>query len=160
MSKEETFDFHIKQTWHAISRMYNQMAIQEGITTSIGYVLININSKEGTAATKIAPLMGLESRSLTRVLKSMEEKGLILRIPDLKDKRSVRVYLTEEGKAKRSISIQTIKDFNQQIQKSLSSKEIECFYSTFEKINQVIYQLQNRIIQPKHEIEHDASDTL
>lgn len=147
MSKEETFDFHIKQTWHAISRMYNQMATQEGITTSMGYVLININSKEGTAATKIAPLMGLESRSLTRVLKSMEEKGLILRIPDSKDKRSVRVYLTDEGKDKRSIAIKSIKDFNYQIQKILSVKEIECFYSSFEKINQVINQLQNRINQ-------------
>ncbi len=147
MGKEETFDFHIKQTWHAISRMYNQMALQEGITTSMGYVLININSKEGTAATKIAPLMGLESRSLTRVLKSLEEKGLIKRVPDLKDKRSVKVYLTKEGKDKRSTAIKTIKDFNRQIEETLNSKEIECFYSTFEKINQVIYQLQNRINQ-------------
>ncbi len=147
MSKEETFDFQIKQTWHAISRMYNHIATQEGITSSMGFVLININSKEGTPATKIAPMMGLESRSLTRVLKSMEEKGLIKRIPDSKDRRSVRVFLTEEGKVKRTIAIQVIKEFNQRIQQSLTAKEIDNFYSTFEKINTVINQLQNRINQ-------------
>jgi MarR family transcriptional regulator, organic hydroperoxide resistance regulator len=75
MKREETVDYHIKSAWHAISRMYNQQAVQEDFTTAIGFVLININSKEGTPATKIAPLMGLEARSLTRMLKSMEEKG-------------------------------------------------------------------------------------
>lgn len=77
MKREESIDYNIKAAWHAISRMYNQQAVKYGITTSIGFVLLNINSKEGTPATKIAPLMGLESRSLTRMLKSMEEKGLI-----------------------------------------------------------------------------------
>ncbi len=77
MKKEETFDYQIKTCWHSISRMYNQKAMGEGITTSIGFVLININSKDGTPATKIAPMMGLETRSLTRILKNMENNGLI-----------------------------------------------------------------------------------
>ena len=68
MKREETVDYHIKSAWHAISRMYNQKAVQEDFTTAIGFVLININSKDGTPATKIAPLMGLEARSLTQVI--------------------------------------------------------------------------------------------
>ncbi|WP_114748316.1 MarR family winged helix-turn-helix transcriptional regulator [Pleomorphovibrio marinus] len=147
MSKEETFDYQIKHCWHAISRMYNQVAHGEGITTSMGFVLININSKEGTPATKIAPMMGLESRSLTRMLKSMEEKGLIHRKPDQMDKRSVRILLTEEGKQKRSIAIKTIKQFNEKIQAVLTAQEVNNFYTIFEKINLVIKQ-HNRINQP------------
>lgn len=46
MKKEETVDYPIKSAWHAISRMYNQQAAEEGFTTAIGFVLININSKE------------------------------------------------------------------------------------------------------------------
>ncbi len=45
--------------------------------------------------------MGLEARSLTRLLKSMEEKGLIFREADKVDKRSVRIRLTEKGREKR-----------------------------------------------------------
>ena len=81
--------------------MYNQEAVKYDITTSIGFVLLNIH-EDGTPATKIAPLLGLESRSLTRMLKTMEEKGFIHRQPDASDKRLVRIFLTDKGKEKRS----------------------------------------------------------
>ncbi|WP_215225499.1 MarR family winged helix-turn-helix transcriptional regulator [Echinicola shivajiensis] len=148
MKPEETVDFYIKTAWHAISRMYNQKGAEEGLTTSIGFVLININSHDGTPATKIAPLMGLESRSLTRMLKSMEEKGLICRKPDSTDKRSVRIFLTAKGKRKKEISIQTIKEFNEAIQGQLSKKELDHFFKVFHKINQVIEQQQSELISP------------
>ena len=145
MIKEETFDYQIKTCWHSISRMYNQKAMGEEITTSIGFVLININSKEGTPATKIAPMMGLESRSLTRILKNMENKGLIYKKSDQTDRRSVRVYLTEKGKEKKNISVQTINEFNELVRSALNKNELTCFFSTFEKINRIINQLQESV---------------
>lgn len=148
MKREETVDYHIKSAWHAISRMYNQKAAQEDFTTAIGFVLININSKEGTPATKIAPLMGLEARSLTRMLKSMEEKGLIYKKPDPIDKRSVRIFLTPEGKRKKEISVQTIMEFNEQVREVVSSEELETFFTVFQKINNVIDNLQTETINP------------
>src|SRR5205809_6863838 len=82
LKPEETIDFNIKAAWHAIARMYNQQAVKYGGTMSVGFALLNLHSDEGTPATKIGPLMGLETRSLTRLLKSMEEKGLIYRETD------------------------------------------------------------------------------
>jgi len=148
MKREETVDYHIKSAWHAISRMYNQKAAQEDFTTAIGFVLININSKEGTPATKIAPLMGLEARSLTRMLKSMEEKGLIYKKPDPVDKRSVRIFLTPEGKRKKEISVNTIMEFNELVREVVSSEELENFFTVFQKINHVIENLQTETINP------------
>ncbi|NHE59277.1 MarR family winged helix-turn-helix transcriptional regulator [Cyclobacterium plantarum] len=142
MKKEDTIDFHIKSCWHSISRMYNQKANMEGITTSMGFVLINIDSNEGTAATKIAPMMGLESRSLTRILKSMEQKGLIRKSPDPVDKRSVRIFLTSMGKEKKSVAVQTVKYFNEQVRNVLSEQEMKSFFTLFEKINRVIQNIQ------------------
>jgi MarR family transcriptional regulator, organic hydroperoxide resistance regulator len=141
MKREETVDYHIKSAWHAISRMYNQQAAEEGFTTAIGFVLININSKEGTPATKIAPLIGLETRSLTRMLKTMEEKGLIFKKADPVDKRSVRIFLTEEGKEKKERSINTIMDFNQQVREVVSQEELNTFFGVFEKIQGIIEQV-------------------
>jgi DNA-binding MarR family transcriptional regulator len=142
MTREETVDYHIKSAWHAISRMYNQHAAEEDFTTAIGFVLININSKEGTPATKIAPKIGLETRSLTRMLKTMEEKGLIFKSPDLVDKRSVRIFLTEEGKRKKEISILTIKQFNEKVRQIVTEEELSVFFNVFEKIQLVIEQDQ------------------
>ena len=59
MKPEETVDYNIKVAWHAISRMYNTQAARYDITTSIGFVLLNIDQELGTPATKIAPLLGL-----------------------------------------------------------------------------------------------------
>ena len=148
MKREETVDYHIKSAWHAISRMYNQKAAQEDFTTAIGFVFININSKEGTPATKIAPLMGLEARSLTRMLKSMEEKGMIYKKPDPIDKRSVRIFLTPEGKRKKEISVQTIMEFNEHVREVVSESELDTFFTVFQKINHVIDNLQSETINP------------
>ena len=142
MKREETVDYHIKSAWHAISRMYNQQAAEEGFTTAIGFVLININSNEGTPATKIAPKLGLETRSLTRMLKTMEEKGMIYKMPDPIDKRSVRIFLTDEGKKKKERSVNTIKEFNDQVREIVSEEELQDFFKVFEKIQLVIDQVQ------------------
>ena len=153
MKREETVDYHIKSAWHAISRMYNQQAAQEGFTTAIGFVLININSKEGTPATKIAPLIGLETRSLTRMLKTMEEKGLIFKKADPVDKRSVRIFLTEEGKQKKEQSINTIMNFNHQVREVISDSELKTFFEVFEKIQSVIDQInQSEVNKPIFEL--------
>lgn len=141
MKREETVDYHIKSAWHAISRMYNQQAVEEGFTTAIGFVLINIHSKDGTPATKIAPLIGLETRSLTRMLKAMEEKGLIFKKADPQDKRSVRIFLTEDGKEKKEKSVQTIMRFNEQIREVVGENELNTFFGVFGKIQMVIDQL-------------------
>ncbi len=134
MRREDTIDYNIKVAWHAIYRMYNQQAVKHQITTSIGYVLLNIDSKEGTPATKIAPLMGMESRSLTRMLKSMEEKGLICRKPDLTDRRSIRIFLTEKGREKREVSRNTVLAFNNYIEEEIPSEKLQAFLDVTKKI--------------------------
>jgi MarR family transcriptional regulator, organic hydroperoxide resistance regulator len=137
MRKEETVDHQIKTAWHAIARAYNQQAAQYDMTTSIGYVLLNI-SKEGTPATKIAPLMGLESRSLTRILKTMEEKGLIYKQQDPNDKRSVRILLTEEGKKRRNVSRRTVMRFNEVVKETIPQEKLETFFEVIGQIQRLI----------------------
>ncbi|MCG8321088.1 MAG: MarR family transcriptional regulator [Cytophagales bacterium] len=138
MKREETIDYNIKIMWHAISRMYNQEASKHDITTSIGFVLLNIDFEEGTPATKIAPLLGLESRSLTRMLKTMEEKNLIYKMQDPVDKRSVRIFLTEEGKKKREISARTVKLFNNKVRAYIPEKKLKTFFGVIGDISKVI----------------------
>ena len=107
MKREDTIDYHIKATWHAIARMYNAEANQYELTVSVGYILLNIDLEKGTPATKIAPLLGLEARSITRTLKNMEEAGFIYKVQDDKDRRFFRIFLTEKGKIAREHSRQT-----------------------------------------------------
>ncbi|MEO7987953.1 MAG: MarR family transcriptional regulator [Chryseolinea sp.] len=138
MKKEETVDHNLRTAWHAIARMYNQQAQKYDATMSMGFVLLNINSEEGTPATKIAPMMGLEARSLTRLLKSMEEKGLIYRESDKNDKRSVRILLTKEGRDKKEKARNTVLTFNERVREQVSSQKLAVFFEVLQNINLVV----------------------
>lgn len=138
MKKEETLDHHIKTTWHAISRMYNQQASKYGGTMSVGYVLLNIHSEQGAQATKIAPQMGLEARSLTRILKSMEEKALIYRAPDPNDKRGVLVFLTQKGLEMKARARETVLRFNEVMRENISAEKLEVFFDVLQRVNKII----------------------
>jgi DNA-binding MarR family transcriptional regulator len=137
MRREETVDFAIKAAWHAIARMYHQQAATHGTTMSMGFVLLNIHS-EGTPATKIAPLMGLEARSLSRLLKSMEEKGLIYRENDLHDKRLVRIFLTKEGKKARQKAKDTVLRFNEAVRKRIEPSKLTTFFEVVDDVQRLI----------------------
>ena len=134
MKREETVDFNIKTAWHAI----NQEALKNDITTSIGFVLLNINSTDGTPATKIAPLIGLESRSLVRMLKSMEEKELIYREADPVDRRMVRIFLTPLGQEKKDKAYETVLAFNQFVSKKIPRHELDLFFKVIQQISQLV----------------------
>lgn len=138
MKREETIDYHIRSAWHAIARMYNQQAAKHNATMAIGFVLLNIDVEEGTPATKIAPLMGLEPRSLTRLLKSLEEQGAIYREVDKIDKRSVRIFLTEEGKKGRERAKETVLQFNEAVRNEIPEEKLNVFFEVIQKINKII----------------------
>ncbi|RLD86776.1 MAG: MarR family transcriptional regulator [Bacteroidetes bacterium] len=141
MNIEETVDYHIRATLFKMMRMYNLYATENGITQGIGYVLILI-TKEGVPATKIAPLMGMGTSSLTRLLKKMENDDLVYRQTDEVDKRVVRIFLTEKGVQLREKAKAVVLNFNEKLFKQISKKEMEDFV----KVSAIIRaQIKNEI---------------
>jgi len=139
MKLDETIDFHIKSAWHALSRMYNRIAIQNGISQTVSYLLIHIK-EEGTPITKIGPLLGMEPTSLSRDLKKIEKSGLIYRKTDSSDKRVIRIFLTEEGIKKRKLAEQTLFDFNKKLLEITGAGDIEKVNATLKKIKEFVQE--------------------
>lgn len=129
--------FDVKVTWLAIDRMFGTLASRYGISASMGFVLLNINEERGTAATKIAPLLGMEPRSLTRLLKTMEEEKLIFRNPDAKDKRSVRIHLTEKGIESKHIAMEQVGKFDEEVKRRVSPARLNGFFEVLETIYEI-----------------------
>ena len=117
--------------------MYNIEAAKYDTTMSVGQTLLNIDA-EGTPSTKLGPKMGMESRSLTRILKSMEEKGLIYKKADVKDKRMVRIYLTEAGREKREVSKEAVINLNRAIHEKIGKTNLQTFFKVIKKINHLL----------------------
>jgi DNA-binding MarR family transcriptional regulator len=133
MNIEETVDYHLRSTLFAMRRMYNTMASENGITQGIGYALINIGRK-GVPATKIAPMMGMTSSSLSRLLKKMEDDGLIYRKSNGVDKRVVKIFVTEKGLDLREQVRDAVVSFNKKLLDQITAEERKAF----EKVNSLI----------------------
>ncbi|WP_439557092.1 MarR family winged helix-turn-helix transcriptional regulator [Dyadobacter sp.] len=145
MRKEKTVDFQIKRAWHSISRMYNAYAGRYDTTMSVGYVLLNIDIENGTPATKIAPLLGMEPRSLVRMLKTLEEKGLIKREVSENDKRFVRIVLTELGKEKRELAREGVISFNTMVRDKIPLEKLVTFFDVIKDINRLVEEENQKL---------------
>ena len=136
--KEKTIDFILRETWQAVARMYNEEAQKYGASMALGFALLSIDKEDGTPSTYISNRMGMEATSLTRTLKTMEEKGLIIRKKNPDDGRGVLIYLTDLGKEKRELSKNTVLKFNETIKNKISIEKLNHFAEVAETINELI----------------------
>jgi len=140
--KDKTIDYILRATWQAVARMYNEEASKYGATMATGFALLSIDREEGTPSTALGPKMGMEATSLTRTLKSMEERGLIARRPNPNDGRGVLVYLTDLGKEKRDLSRETVLKFNNVVKQNITGEKLDHFIEVAEIINELISERQ------------------
>ncbi len=138
MQKEQTIDHALRATWQAVAKMYNEQALKHDSTMAMAFVLLNIDKEHGTPSTALGPQMGMEPTSLSRILKSMEEKGAIYREKNPDDGRSVLIKLTEFGLIKRNASKQYVIQFNETVKNQLTAQQIENFFEVTKTINKLI----------------------
>jgi DNA-binding MarR family transcriptional regulator len=136
----ETVDSKIKTTWQLISRMYNAEAAQYGGSIAIGHFLLNIDSNEGSYASDIAPLLGMESTSLSRIIKALEKEKMIIRKSDKTDKRKVKIILTEKGKKNKELAKQIVRNFNSLIEDKIGKKNLTLFSKIMADITELAEQ--------------------
>lgn len=136
--KELSIDHQLRATWQAVAKMYNEEASQYGSTMATGFALLNIDSETGIPSTALGPQMGMEATSLSRLLKKMEEKGLIYREKNPDDGRGVFIKLTDFGKEKREVSKKSVIKFNETIKDNITKEQLQHFFEVTKKINELI----------------------
>lgn len=148
MSKKhtETIDSKLKTAWQVVSRMYNAEASLHDLTISMGHFLLNIDSHEGSYASDIAPYLGMESTSLSRITLSLEKKKLIQRIPDKEDKRRIKIVLTNKGKAAKDLAKNVVRNFNHVVEVKLGKERVEDFFKTIDEIT-ALAEHKNKLIK-------------
>jgi DNA-binding MarR family transcriptional regulator len=138
MQKELTIDHALRATWQTVAKMYNEQAAKYDSTMAMAFVLLNIDKENGTPSTSLGPQMGMEPTSLSRILKSMEDKGAIYREKNPDDGRGVLIKLTEFGLEKRNTSKQHVIQFNEKVKQHLTNEQINHFFEVTETINKLI----------------------
>ncbi len=137
--------YNLRKGWFQISRLYNEMAAEHDTTVSVAFVLLAINEEKGTPVTRIAPRMGMEPNSLSRLLKSMEEKGFIFRKKDDIDKRMAYVFLTDFGKEKREVALRAVFRLEKAIGNQIAQEKLDAFFEVARHIPNAIEEFKEKM---------------
>ncbi|MCL2585860.1 MAG: MarR family transcriptional regulator [Streptosporangiales bacterium] len=80
-----------------LARQLNDTSTGEDLTPTQYSVLALVRVRGPVGLAELTGLEGLNPTMLSRVVKVLDERGLVRRLPDPKDMRAVRLEVTEEG---------------------------------------------------------------
>ena len=90
--------FSVYAASHAFNRFYKPLLEPLGLTYPQYLVLLTLWEEEGLPFKGFGDRLGLDSGTLTPLLRRMEDGGLVTRKRDERDERMVRVHLTTKGR--------------------------------------------------------------
>lgn len=146
-TKTHTVDSKVRTCWQVISRMYNiqAMQFQEGATLAMVHFILNIDSKEGAYASEIAPRLGMEGSSLSRIIQTLENEKFITKQSDSKDKRKVKLMLTDIGREHKEIAKDNVRTFNKLVEEKIGTRRKEEFFETLDIITDLAEEQLQKI---------------
>lgn len=90
---------------HSLHPIHNQIKVkavhlgrQNHITHSQWFILKIIEHYKGRSIKDIAETLGMSSSAATQLVEALVQEGLVTRQEDLKDRRAVRLELSQKGK--------------------------------------------------------------
>ena len=89
-----------------------------------GLILSFLAIGDGTTQLELVRATHLRAPSVSAIVRKMEAEGLVRREADTTDKRAIRVYLTDAGRALDADTIASIKELNVRSLVGLSDSEI------------------------------------
>ncbi len=101
-------------------------------------LLKKLHDKDGQIQNNLAFITNRSKTSLTRLINTMERKGLVFRVISKEDKRINHIYLSKSGKQIFLSSLPVLKKIIDELQENISSKDLA-------KAIQVLHQIQNNI---------------
>lgn len=125
--------FH--QTYNSISRCEDKEFGKLGISARQHAILMAIMESGGSATpTQIAKWVDRNNNSITLILDRMEKRGLVKRIRDTNDRRSLNVEMTQKGVEVLRQGIEVGWSLIQDLLSSLSSEEMRIMANSLEKL--------------------------
>lgn len=97
-----------------------------------------IRSHDGATQEELTALVGVDKAMTTRVIHSLEHKGLVKRVQDEKDKRQNRIYKTEKADEISESVRNDLLRLNQSFTEGISRKDMESFMRTLAVLDENI----------------------
>lgn len=84
---------------HVLSTEFHGMLRRAGVQVPVWRVLATLSGSHGETVTGLAEACLLQQPTMTKLLDRMVRDGLVRRMPDVRDRRVVRIQTTPRGEA-------------------------------------------------------------
>ncbi|MBI4303025.1 MAG: MarR family transcriptional regulator [Chloroflexi bacterium] len=144
MNPDKARDF-ASRVLHLISELVknNEMCDREcvaqfGVTASQGYTILSLPAEGTLSMNELSKAMSVDNSTMTRMVDQLVDKGLVYRKPDEKDRRLVRIGLTEKGKELHRDLEAELENFYQAALDGISEEERLGIIHSLEQLNNAI----------------------
>lgn len=126
--------YRIKLLSQLLSRQFQEQLEPFGLTPFHWVILCCLWREDGLATSTIGERLQQVGGTLTGVLDRMEERGLVHRERDCRDRRICRIWLTESGKQLKEVLPPIAAEIREQTTAGISRSDQEKFRQLLEQI--------------------------
>lgn len=129
------FSLKLGRVRRAFRTEFDLRAAPLGVTTPQYLVLSRLWRSDGVSTSTLAKDINAAGSTTTGVLDRLEQKGLIRRDSCPSDRRTVRIRLTESGRAMQQPLMEIVSEINQKALEGFSSEQKEEFLNALDKVS-------------------------
>jgi MarR family transcriptional regulator, organic hydroperoxide resistance regulator len=117
-----------------IDRFFTKALSFRRITPAQMDVLNLLADKKECSSKELQGELGLDSSSLTGLIQRIQKAGWVTKMKNQKDKRSILLFLTPEGKQIHKQGAHAVEELNRVFSSACSEEEWKNFYTVLRKI--------------------------
>ena len=136
---DQCINFLLTTAQHSVFQYFSGCLEKHDITPAQYGVLSCLWDVEYSTPKQIAEELCLEMITISGVLDRMQKKGLIERAANEKDRRGIRVIITEKGKELEKPVTQIVEDVNKRVLGMFDIEDAEKFKQTLKAVAQEKY---------------------
>ncbi len=99
MATDESINDYLAHLLAQANRRLNRQLSEEGVPLDQWRILRVLSESDGLTMRALADSVSLNRPTMTKVVDKLTADGLAYRVPDPKDRRKVRIFLSDQGKA-------------------------------------------------------------
>ncbi|MGI6649076.1 MAG: MarR family winged helix-turn-helix transcriptional regulator [Bacillota bacterium] len=125
MELEHCINFVLTKAQHAVHQLFKSDLAPYGVTPGQYGVLRCLWDEDCQTARQLAERLALDGSTMTGVLDRMEQRGLIVKQTDPRDRRALQIQLTQKGRDLKVPLEEVIEKANQKVLEGLEPERIE-----------------------------------
>lgn len=127
--------YQLRKTSRAMAGLLKAQIATENITIGMWYFLRALWERDGVIQRELTDYVGLMQPTTVAALRSMQSLGLVRMEPDKTDRRSIRIFLTKEGRQLKPKLLPKVAEINKIALRDVSKEDCELFISLLKKIH-------------------------